>query len=130
MTPRDPALARLRATRQRHAQTATEGQIEAIKALYDGSPYLTMDATNGDKTMNETRDDETRNAEKRNAGIDTCPTCGSRVRVVGKTTMHYEPVDDAPVLTPPAQAAAKSAGGTCQCHWCRVARAAAEDEKN
>ena len=33
-------------------------------------------------------------------------------------------------LTPPAQAAAKSAGGTCQCHWCRVAQAAAEDEKN
>ena len=25
MTPRNPALARLRATRQRHAQTATEG---------------------------------------------------------------------------------------------------------
>ena len=29
-------------------------------------------------------------------------------------------------LTPPAQAAAKSAGVTCQCHWCRVAQAAAE----
>ena len=38
MTPRDPALARLRATRQRHAQTATEGHLEAIAALYDGSP--------------------------------------------------------------------------------------------
>ena len=71
--------------------------------------------------MSKTRDDETRNA-----GIDTCPTCGSRVRVVGTTTMHYEPVDDALVLTPPAQAAARSAVGTCQCHWCRVAQAAAE----
>ena len=48
MTPRDPALARLRATRQRHAQTATEGHLEAIAALYDGLLYLTMDATNGD----------------------------------------------------------------------------------
>jgi len=38
MTPRDPALARLRATHQRHAQTATEGHLEAIAALYDGSP--------------------------------------------------------------------------------------------
>ena len=42
--------------------------------------------------MSETRDDETRNA-----GLDTCPTCGNRVRVVGKITMHYEPVHD-PVL--------------------------------
>lgn len=25
---------------------------------------------------------------------DTCPTCGSSVKVVGKTTMHYEPVED------------------------------------
>ncbi len=23
-----------------------------------------------------------------------CPTCGSLVRVVGRTTMHYEPVTD------------------------------------
>ena len=126
--------------------------------------------------MSETREDETRNA-----GIDTCPTCGNRVRVVGKITMHYEPVHDPALqakydammeayaaagdenldlqltvaelravvdsmkrieaqryksaadalgLTPPAQAAAKWAGGTCQCHWCRVAQAAAEDEKN
>lgn len=27
----------------------------------------------------------------------TCPTCGAAVRVVGKTTMHYEPVEDARV---------------------------------
>ena len=38
MTPRDPALSRLRAAQQRHAQTATEGHLEAIAALYDGSP--------------------------------------------------------------------------------------------
>ena len=38
MTPRDPALARERATRQRHAQTATDGHLEAIAALYDGFP--------------------------------------------------------------------------------------------
>lgn len=24
-------------------------------------------------------------------GLDTCPTCGSRVRIEGKTTMHYVP---------------------------------------
>ena len=57
---------------------------------------------------------------------DTCPTCGSRVRVVGNVTMHYEPAAYTLGLTPPAQAAAKSAGGTCRCHWCRVAQAAAE----
>ena len=44
MTPTDPdlacrrALARRRVTRQRHAPTATERQIDAIAALYDGSP--------------------------------------------------------------------------------------------
>ena len=41
--------------------------------------------------MSETRDDKTRNAEKRNADLDTCPTCGSDVHVVGRTTMYYEP---------------------------------------
>lgn len=24
---------------------------------------------------------------------DKCPTCGSLVKIVGKTTKHYEPVD-------------------------------------
>ena len=44
MTPTDPDLARLRAlarrrvTRQRHAPADTEGPLEAIAALYDGSP--------------------------------------------------------------------------------------------
>ena len=55
--------------------------------------------------MSETRDDETRNA-----GLDTCPTCGSRVRIVGTTTMHYEPADDAPSLTPPAPPPEGAAG--------------------
>ena len=27
-----------------------------------------------------------------------CPTCGAQVRVVGKTTMHYEPIDHTPEL--------------------------------
>ena len=30
---------------------------------------------------------------------DTCPTCGSRVRVVGNVTMHYEPVTGADVAS-------------------------------
>ena len=31
---------------------------------------------------------------------NTCPTCGAKVKVVGKTTMHYEPVEEGNVKRP------------------------------